>query len=483
MMSTRVNYDYSYSSLASLNNLNRISGALTSSLERAQTGYKINRPSDNPSGFVESVKITNQISSNQTAVDNNQATLNKFSKVSNYQQAILENLKGIKSELTGILNELSPTVKNASLAKVSSLMENIDMYANTAKIGDKSVLSGAGKIGLGSSASTLLDTNVTDVRRISQGQSVYMNFQGANAAEQAYINQAYTTPTAGNDSTIKITTADGTATAVINAGDDIATATASLNEALEKIGGSAKVNGGNIVASTDKYGKDQSIKFETLNGDNIFGAATVEDTAGVDGSVIINGKSYDLKDDLEVQFSSSLISAKFAFDASKVAVNPTTGAAPANASISMAPEGGVYVYTGTGETNSPYEAGHYGFQDLTSASLGIEDILNNSSASYMLSDPEAALKLVDKAIDNTLDASASTGVVIADTLKANINHLNSVTEELYSYKETIMNSSQAEEAVNIAKMQILQQANASAITSGINSQKTMLNLLTSSMGA
>ncbi|MHC4885542.1 MAG: flagellin N-terminal helical domain-containing protein [Planctomycetota bacterium] len=475
-----VNLSIGANAQGSLVNLSRISSAMNVSLKRLETGYRINTAADDPAGLHDAVEVGQQLSSAETAIKNNQASLTWMGGVDNAQQFIIEALQSIRSEVHSVVNEYDPIVQQAALSSVSSLLDTINQWASHPQINGRNVLAGGGEINLDGNATSLLDVSATKIRKATENSSLVLGFQQANAAEQAYLNVAYAGgPT--QDTTYRVTTDEGSATLLLSTGATRDDAVTAFNTALATVGGSAVADGAaNIILSTDDYGNDRSILVENISspgvaGDNVFGAASVSDTAGVDGSVSINGQQYALTGDLSVAFSDLNISGRLQYDSALVGQNKSTGVNPASVSVRTSPSDGFYIHYGTG--NSDFDSAYFGFQDLTAGALGVDRIINNSDVGYMLSNPEAALDIIDEALATAIQENVDLGVTMRDTLETSMEGLMNLSTQLSERKAQIMDADQAYESLRVAKGQMLQQATLAAMTTQINSQQMVLELL------
>jgi flagellin len=462
----------------SIHSLQQVKEAMNDSLTKIRTGYRINSAKDDPGGMIDAVYTSRDINASEAAIKNNQDSYNKLAKVETTQTSMLNTLQEIRKYIKEANESSDDYTRAAAIGAITTLLDSFDQLARGTTINNKAVMGGAGKITFDSTATQLLDTDATSIRKMSKQSPVMINFQQANAAEQAYVDNAYVSPGVGNDSTIRITTDSGATSLTIAAGTNITDATAAINSAIDSIGGFAQENGGNIVVGTSQYGTERSIKIETISGDNIFGAATVEDTAGLDGSININGSNYVLTDDLEVNVSSGTVSGKFVFDGSKVGVDPTTGAAPASNAVSLNPSGGLYLHTGSG--SSVYDSAYYGFDDLRTEKLGIDRIISNGDPLYFLDHMDDAIAAIDDAIAKTLESNVNISMAMNyDLLKTN-DHLGEMIESMYDHLDEVISTDQAYETARLAQVQLLQQAGLNSLTVQMSANEKVLSLLSTS---
>ncbi|MHC4873565.1 MAG: flagellin [Planctomycetota bacterium] len=476
MLYSRINFNFASGSYGSINSLKAANRTLNESYTRIRTGYRINDAKDDPSGLVDSINLSRDIDAHEVTIRGNQESFLEFGKIDSAQQVIADQLVQIRNEVQGIINESDPMVRQAALDTVISYLEAIDTHANAAKIGGSPALDGNRKVSLGASATSLLNITDTHVRKYAKDTTLFMQFDNANTAEQAYTRNNYTTPTAGNDAVIRLTTDEGSKTIQITAGTNITDAAAAIDLALDDLGGEASVNGGDIIVNTVEYGDDKSIRVDTVSGDNIFGAATVQDAAGVTGTVNINGTNYNLDGDLEVHYSDGSLSASFQFDPTLVGVNTATDANPASANINMTPTGGLFVQFGT-DPSSKLDSAFVGLQSLQYADLGLDAIITNGNADYMLTNEQGALDLIDEAISHVSESLTHTGTFMKHNLESMTDYLRSLSEDIFEQRSLITDTDQAEEMVRAAKAEMMQQAGISALASQISSHQNLMSVL------
>lgn len=125
-----LNLGLSASMASSLNNLNLVNRAATSSLQRIETGQRYNHAADNPSAVVKAGDLAGDITSNQGAIDRNNEYLGDLDGVMASQDSILGTLNDMKKTLNDLMSATSGQASIAS--KYSSLAGTIDNLAQSA---------------------------------------------------------------------------------------------------------------------------------------------------------------------------------------------------------------------------------------------------------------------------------------------------------------------------------------------------------------
>ncbi len=453
----------------------QIRSALNSGLERLYTGYRINQASDDPTGMVDAVRIGKRIASGEAAFKNNQASLSALGEIDSTLRLMLDQLLQARDVIQESINESNPTRQQTFLDQVTTLIENYDQHARTATVGRTAVLAGEALISLGSQAGDLLDTSRSHVRKATRDYSLHIQFQSADAAEQAFVRETYNPAWAGTDAVIRITTDEGAQSVTIPNGTGANAAAGLIHATIAEIGGYAVEDGGDIVIATSDYGDARSIAYESLSGPDIFPAAAppVSDT-GKDGAVNINGKQFALAGDLSVTFSDTLFSASLAFAADKTALDPVSGASPADATLSLAPSGGLYLHFGPNGT--ALDGARFGFRDLTAEALGLDAITQSGDPNDMLTNPDGAIDVVMAAYDTLRRTAGALGATMGDELQTMSSHLQNMLQELYDRQSELMDTDVAYETARVAKMQLLQEAGVNAIRVDVSTRQTLLKL-------
>lgn len=480
-VSNYINTGLSTGSIRSLNNLQGIYTTLQRSLESLSTGYKFNSASEAPAASAEFSRLSSHIGNVQAAIDNNQESYATLGGVDTAQSSILKTLMEIRVQLQEAVDETSPDVRQALLGEVNSKLGAINNYTRSVQIGGDYVLSGEGGYDL-SGGQSLLDTTKSTIRTSRQSQYINLNFDSANAAEQATVGDTYTKAALGAETVFEITTETGTQTVKLAAATDftdggIDATLQTINATLSGINAEAKVDTGTsqLYFVSDNYGDDETISYNWVYGDHILATDTLSDT-GADGSININGKQFTLTDDLSVNYSDINMSAQFYFDGSKVGVDPVTGA-PSDMQVSFEPEGGVLFQISDGTTD--WDSVRYGFRDLSTDALGLDAIVDSTSESFMLNDPVAAMKLVDEAISLVRSEWSGLGSFMSDFLSSQETNLRGMIEALNEQKSAIADTDEAYETMRVTKLQVLQQANISALSAEGSYQNALAQLLPS----
>lgn len=160
------------------NHLNRITKEIEASTQRLTTGKKINKPSDDPAGYIMIQKFNSQISSSETGLQNVQLAQSELSyredtltSINASLQSALDALKGYSSATgdsakASILATANAAIQSANQLKSSAEFNGKELYPTTSQditvnLGDSSSSITIDKSALGASL-TIGTTQITD---------------------------------------------------------------------------------------------------------------------------------------------------------------------------------------------------------------------------------------------------------------------------------------------------------------------------------
>jgi len=289
-----------------------------------------------------------------------------------------------------------------------------------------------------------------------------------NEPEKATVASSYAASVLAG-TTITIATENQTGATYTFAVDTTidATAISAMDTFFSNYGVRVSEADGELVFSSKEEGEGSVVHYSNTGTQLLDDGADITET----------GRDYDPGDGLDLNITTVDISAHFSFDSDKILKNAISGAAPADVHFSFEPEGGVYYQIGDG--TDYYDSVTYGFKDLTSEGLGLDQLVDNSSGFYMLDNPEQALKLVDAILAGVEEDYGALGSFMNDFLDAQTSNLDSMIEALSQQEEELADVDEAYETAKVAKLQILQQANISSLSAENSYANAIAQLLPS----
>ena len=183
--------------ISTARNLNINNNAMSKSLEKLSSGYKINNGADDPSGLVISEQLRAQNAGLQRAVQNTQEANN-----------VLGIAEGALNEMNNILKKMrqlaihaanngvtSPEQIAADQAEVDSSIQTIDRIARTTRYSDQFLLNGNKQLSYSSSLlitdsmdMKLIDESLSDLRQIFKTKDFKLNINFSGLTTDASGN-------------------------------------------------------------------------------------------------------------------------------------------------------------------------------------------------------------------------------------------------------------------------------------------------------
>ena len=148
-MALRINTNIA--SLRALQNLQTTDLQQRSTLEKLSTGFRINRASDDPSGFVISERLRAQVTSLNQAVENSQNASNLIGTAEAALKEVSNFLLQVRESIVFALNTNSTEQISAEQDAVDNALATIDRIAQTTRFAETKLLNGAAAINATSS--------------------------------------------------------------------------------------------------------------------------------------------------------------------------------------------------------------------------------------------------------------------------------------------------------------------------------------------
>ena len=482
-----------------LNNLQKVSSNVSSSIEKLSSGLRINSAADDPTGLTISEALRAQVDGINQAISNSQEATN-----------LLKTAEGGLTEVNTLLRSLRQIAVHASntgvnddnalqadQSQVTAALASIDRISNYTQYGSKKLLDGTS----GVSAAT---TNTSLISGINFGgtfggvtiQNGTVNVTVNNAATRAqatgsatYASVNATIATVGggstgsggsiviNGQTVQITGAD-TVQALID----------KINNAASTTGVSANfsaANGsGSIILTQQNYGGNFNINLqETSNlivgtsGTSVTGSnATVTVTAsglvnGVVTSVVstfVGGRSTtDSGLRITDTYGNSILLTEQGNTTSGSSTNATVAIISNNdLQFQIGANAGQIVRASLGDVRT----GSLGATILSGQNLSTINVTTASGSTN-------ALQIIDNAITDVSRLRATIGSVQKHTLESVVRSLGTSAQNITASESQIRDTNVASEVVNYSKNQIIQQAAQSVLAQANSAPNQVLALL------
>ncbi len=471
----------------------RANADLNLRLERITTGLRINRGSDDPAGLVRADRLALQLrglSAGIAAAEQGSALIAAADAQLAAIADRLETLRGLVSE-SGDLPAPSPGERQIA---IDAELAGISALANTAVYGDRRLLDGS------------LDyiTRLFDRSRISSLEihqadlaagPVVFSLDVDTAAERASLVTpvnagSFTGGILTEDITLEIRGPRGNQTVSFASGATSTIMVTAINELRDQTG----IEAATIVQSgvtclefrSQEYGSSQFVEVTPVAGTgsawvtyDVVGGNPATIDHGVDVGGLVNGRRWQ-GDGLSIYFNSPAL----VFSAT---LTETYARAPGATTESVYVSGGGIAYqVGPGSTSN--DRVFFGIRAVTPSSLGqIQGIDKSTRVLSMLAtgeplavgsgDPNDAIRVVEKAIEEISRLRARLGAIDATRLGGMVETLQSAVEAVTIGEDRIRGADAAEETSALVRAQILSEASISMIGAANSTAQSLLRLL------
>ena len=483
--------------LGALNNLQKASSSVASSIQKLSSGLRINSGADDPAGLTISEGLKAQIDGLNQAISNTQDAQNVIKTADGGLSQVNDQLRGIRqlalhASNTGVNDDVAV---QADQAQITSAISSIQRIAENTQFGNKKLLNGTS----GVSAAV---TDTATLGGISFGStfggvsiqngtvSVTVNNAATRAQAQGTVTYASANATLSSANG-KFTGSGGT---VVLNGQSIQVSGSetvqSLVDKINNVSGSTGVsanfsasNGsGVIVLTQQKYGGNFNVNSQESNA-LIFGTSGTS-VSGLNATVTVTatGLVGGVATSVVATFSGGRASADSGLKVTDTAGNSilltengnstnTTNKTAANVragdlQFQIGANAGQTVNISLGNARTS----NLGNTVISGQSLATIDVTTNAGASN-------AISIVDEAIGQVSKLRANLGAFQKNTLQATASSLAVGVENLSASNSQITDTNVATEVVSYTKNQIIQQAAQSVLAQANSAPNSVLGLL------
>ncbi len=487
-MGLRINNNIA--SIMALRNLRIADRNQLKSMERLSTGLRINRAADDPSGLVVSEQLRAQLASLEQATTN--ATF--ASNLIGTAEAALNNVNAllvqIRESAIFALNTGGTSAEQVGAEQdaVDQAIEAIDRIASTTRFATTNLLNGESGFYITEQSGEIINLRPISLTFDMRTAETEYTLNVQSAAEQGKMRVAEgaaggTVVVAGGPITIRVTGNLGTETVTLGQNatlDD-------LQKSINILRGNTGVYAENGVLLSDRYGEDEVVRLEKVEG---AGTLTLQDVAA--NLATVGQKEDDFGKDLVANLNGSSVSAK---GNSVSVVSPffsgsmevQAGTAPGNYTFKIRNSGLLFQLN---ISPTPADQTIMGIPNVGSEYLGNQEtvtggvtrggLLSSVKAggkNDLFKNPGNAVEIIDAAINNISDVRAFIGAFTAFSLEPAIDQLEVAIENLQASESSIRDLDFAEEMAQYTKTQILYQAGISVIAQANMIPQSVLQLL------
>lgn len=479
------------SSLNALTNLDTTDRLQSRTLERLATGLRINRASDDPSGFVASEKLNAQVKSLDQAIENSLNASNLIGTAEASLHEVSNLLVGVRESIIFALNSNSSEQIAAEQDSVDNAIAAIDRIAQTTRFADRKLLDGTSSIRTASSLGSGIRGIQVDSAQFAGVSAITLSLDLTAVASRAgdvfssgATGVAFRSATAAT--TLRVTGAKGTVDVSLASG----TGSAGFGSAINAFTGMTGVYASAGELFSVDFGSDQTVSVEVVSGSFTAGAATTINNAtgvlldaGVDAAATLNGAGV-FADGNDIRIVSKFFTGNISLnDAATTSSNLTFKIQKSGLVFQLNTEDDVTNRVRIGISNT--SAATLGSNTRTIPSQGGGTLtvqgflsrLKSGDTNDLTTDSENALRIVDEAINQVTGTRAFFGAFQKQTLESNIASLTIASEDLSASLSDIRDLDFAKETSELTRTRILFQAGTSVLAQANQLPQAVLSLL------
>ncbi len=428
------------SALSTLNTLNKNSSALAKSLEKVSSGMKINSAADDASGYAISERMRVQIRSLDQANSNAQNGGSMMKVAEGAVSSTVEILKTLKEKAVNAANDTNTDADRATIQK--EMDQSID------QINDNANVTFNGQYLVDGSKNS--KTNATSTTLTNQSLSV-TTAQGS----------ALTDLCARSGDKLNIQSTD---TLTVSWVKDGKTYTGSMQVSNKTLASITDLKDGNVALSDSLEFNDAASSFIAVDG-----AGNSVYTSSGEAAVTLKAKGSGI----ENQISGFTIS-----------ITDNTGAVRKSANAALdafdeslraqnkSEDNSIVMQVGT-KANQSIKVG---LTDMKAQALGLQGEANNTLQIGNQEQANAAINVLDAAIQKALDQQTTIGAV-ESRLEYTQSNLTTASENVTAAESTIRDADMAKEMTEYTKNNVLLQAAQSMLAQANQSSSNALSLL------
>lgn len=453
------------SALTAVNQLRKNDNAMSKSLERLSSGYKINSSGDNPVGAAISKKMKTQIRGLDRASQNASDGISVIETAESTLSEIQSMIQRIRElSVQGATDTYTDDDRGSIMDEISQLQTEIDRIANDTEFNSKALLNG--------DLSRITYSNRADVSITYMSEFVkagVYNLDVTPATKSEYISGALS-PTASVDGTIDI---NGT-TIEIKAGDTVNDIFSKLVDAGNKLDATVERRADNSFKITSNYaGTSYPLEISASN-------TTLANELGIAGGVYTAGKDAEvLTDEYNVGGSGFPNSAIVVTDGNDVTIKASDGfemrlqlddamtGAGLRVQCTVLETGTMTIQLGANEAQEM----EIELPEVTCKTLGIEKLNAKTSSGC-----QRAITMCDNA-SSFINAARSRIGAYENRLESTISSLDVTGENLSAALSRIEDVDMAEEMTTYTTQSVLTQAATSMLSQANQIPEKILQLL------
>lgn len=471
-MSLRINLNTA--GLTAYRNLSGTDNALSKSVERLSSGYRVNTAADDPAGLIISEKLRAQVSGLNMAIKNAGDATNLIKTA----EAALQEVHRLLRSMRDLAVHASNTGANdaataqADQQQIANAIQSINKIASETQFGNKRLLDGTAGIMASIAGSGVISGDFSNASRtLATNDQIAVNV--TTAAERATITSA---DFGADDSA----TVGATGTFYLNgvaidyaSTDTVTTLAGKINAVSEQTGVTASLAGtGVITMRTVAYGSNAKI-VASSSTNTILGATTATDT-GVDAAAAVTSGGTNVSDTSWTAGEGTILKDS---RGNQIVLTEAAASAVSNLGTQFIIKAGTLnfqVGAFADQTRSvnigSVKADQLGTSAVSGENVSTIDVTTETGA-------QNAIEILDAAITEISTMRANLGAIQKNTLESSINSLTIAKENIAASESSIRDTDMASEMVEFTRYQILQQAGVSMLAQANAMPQSLLKLL------
>ena len=444
--------------------------AVSKSIERLSSGYKINNAGDDPAGLVISEKLRAQVGGLNQAIKNAGDAVNMVKTAEGALTEVNRLLRtmrdlAVHAANTGVNDQASLA---ADQAQIRSAIESINKISSETQFGGKTLLDGSAGIVTTVKGSSVISADLAkaNLSTALTGIGIDLTATGAQVATKATLTGSVAINV---DLTGKSITINGK---TIACGANEAATLQAINNETNATGVVATVDGShNLVLTQRNYGSANRI--DVTGGVDAFGSASAAAVGG-DARAAVSAGGVNVSDAVWSHGSGTVLK-----DSLGNAIQLTDAAATAAAEYTDQLDLSVGSLT--------FQVGAYAGQtrsmNISSSHTNQLGLANGSGSTVsvaaidVMPNATEAITVLDKAISDVSSLRANLGAALKNTFESSINSLGIAAENIAASESTIRDTDMAAEMVEFTRNQIMQQAGTAMLAQANQAPQALLRLL------
>jgi flagellin len=465
-----------------LRNLGMTNTEFGRTVSRLSTGLRINSAADDPAGLIISESFRAQIVGLDQAIRNNQDAINYAKTAEGALDEVNKLLREARALAIASANAaaLTDSQQQANQAQLNSIISSINRIASDTQFGTKRILDGSAGVNAvstsGANVAGMSFSGVFNGRAVTGSSAVTVQVTTAATKAAVAANRTFATATTTMTNAGSFTINGVSFT--VSTTDTIQDVVARIQNASHQTGVTASWAAGGAVALTSVgFGTEAKVQLVDTNA-VILNAAGASSAAGTNAVATVT---------IDPDGSGSGAAETVTFDKGQGLVlrdasgNSIALTEAGNLTTAAAAMGQIFTGSSTFQIGAnAHQTTSLSLRNMAASELGRDVVAssNLSNASLLTqADATDAIRIIDKAIEDTTVARGDIGNFIRNVLESNTRSLGIARENLSATESGIRDIDVAAEMTSFTRLQILQQSGLAVLAQANAAPQSVLALL------